>query len=112
MAELKEMYRKVMDDHFPDSMTITFGEQILTYRKRSWKIPDEESAEVIEKGLRYGENPGQEAARRRRTQSRSASHLTLIPVNWTYPLFPPWIPDHKIQGRPTTTFQVYSPDSS
>lgn len=62
MAELKEMYRKVMDDHFPEEMTITFGEQTLTYRKRSWKIPDEKTGELIEKGLRYGENPGQEAA--------------------------------------------------
>ena len=62
MAELKEMYRKVMDDHFPDEMTITFGDQSLRYRKRTWKIPDEEAGAVIEKGLRYGENPGQEAA--------------------------------------------------
>ena len=62
MAELKEMYRTVMDDHFPETMTIAFGEQILTYRKRAWKIPDEKSGELIEKGLRYGENPGQEAA--------------------------------------------------
>ena len=62
MAELKEMYRTVMDDHFPETMTIAFGEQILTYRKRAWKIPDEQSGELIEKGLRYGENPGQEAA--------------------------------------------------
>jgi phosphoribosylaminoimidazolecarboxamide formyltransferase/IMP cyclohydrolase len=62
MAELKEMYRKVMDDHFPDDMTITFGDQTLRYRKRAWKIPDEETGVVIEKGLRYGENPGQEAA--------------------------------------------------
>ena len=62
MAELKEMYRTVMDDHFPQTMTIAFGEQILTYRKRAWKIPDEKSGELIEKGLRYGENPGQEAA--------------------------------------------------
>jgi len=61
MAELKEMYRTVMDDHFPETMTIAFGDQILTYRKRTWKIPDEKSGEVIEKGLRYGENPGQEA---------------------------------------------------
>jgi phosphoribosylaminoimidazolecarboxamide formyltransferase/IMP cyclohydrolase len=51
-----------MDDHFPETMTIAFGEQILTYRKRAWKIPDEKSGELIEKGLRYGENPGQEAA--------------------------------------------------
>ena len=62
MAELKEMYRTVMDDHFPETMTIAFGEQILTYRKRSWKIPDDKTGELIEKGLRYGENPGQEAA--------------------------------------------------
>jgi phosphoribosylaminoimidazolecarboxamide formyltransferase/IMP cyclohydrolase len=61
MAELKEMYRTVMDDHFPETMTIAFGEQILTYRKRTWKIPDEKSGDLIEKGLRYGENPGQEA---------------------------------------------------
>ena len=62
MAELKEMYRTVMDDHFPEAMTIAFGEQILTYRKRAWKIPDDKTGELIEKGLRYGENPGQEAA--------------------------------------------------
>jgi phosphoribosylaminoimidazolecarboxamide formyltransferase/IMP cyclohydrolase len=62
MAELKEMYRTVMDDHFPETMTIAFGEQILTYRKRAWRIPDDKTGELIEKGLRYGENPGQEAA--------------------------------------------------
>ena len=32
------------------------------YRKRSWKIADEGSGELIEKGLRYGENPDQQAA--------------------------------------------------
>jgi phosphoribosylaminoimidazolecarboxamide formyltransferase/IMP cyclohydrolase len=62
MADLKEMYRKVMADHFPDEMTISFGDQRLTYRKRTWKLPDSKTNEVIEKGLRYGENPGQEAA--------------------------------------------------
>ena len=63
MAEdLKRMYRTVMDDHFPSEVTISFGEQVLVYRKRTWKIPDEKSGELIEKGLRYGENPGQEAA--------------------------------------------------
>jgi len=59
--ELKKMYRTVMDDHFPQEMTISFGDQTLTYRKRSWKIPDS-GGQLIEKGLRYGENPGQEAA--------------------------------------------------
>jgi phosphoribosylaminoimidazolecarboxamide formyltransferase / IMP cyclohydrolase len=60
--ELKKMYRTVMDDHFPSQITISFGDQNLIYRKRAWKIPDETSGELIEKGLRYGENPGQEAA--------------------------------------------------
>jgi len=59
---LKKMYRTVMDDHFPSELTISFGDQTLVYRKRSWMIPDEKSGELIEKGLRYGENPGQEAA--------------------------------------------------
>jgi phosphoribosylaminoimidazolecarboxamide formyltransferase/IMP cyclohydrolase len=63
MAEdLKKMYRTVMEDHFPDSLTVSFGDQSLVYRKRSWKFPDEKTGELIEKGLRYGENPGQEAA--------------------------------------------------
>jgi phosphoribosylaminoimidazolecarboxamide formyltransferase / IMP cyclohydrolase len=61
MEDLKKKYKTVMDDHFPETMTITFGDQKLTYRKRTWKIPDS-SGNLIEKGLRYGENPGQEAA--------------------------------------------------
>jgi phosphoribosylaminoimidazolecarboxamide formyltransferase/IMP cyclohydrolase len=60
--DLKKMYRTVMDDHFPSQLTISFGDQVLVYKKRAWKIPDEKSGEMIEKGLRYGENPGQEAA--------------------------------------------------
>jgi phosphoribosylaminoimidazolecarboxamide formyltransferase/IMP cyclohydrolase len=61
MAELKQMYRTVMDDHFPNRLTIGFGDQTLVYRKRAWKLP-EASGGLVEKGLRYGENPGQEAA--------------------------------------------------
>jgi phosphoribosylaminoimidazolecarboxamide formyltransferase/IMP cyclohydrolase len=49
-----------MDDHFPDTMTIRFGDQALEYRKRAWKLED--GGALVEKGLRYGENPGQEAA--------------------------------------------------
>jgi len=60
--DLKKMYRTVMEDNFPPKITISFGDQELVYQKRSWKIPDEKSGELIEKGLRYGENPGQEAA--------------------------------------------------
>ncbi len=63
MAEdLKKMYRTMMEDHFPESLRMSFGDQELVYRKRSWKFPDEKTNELIEKGLRYGENPGQEAA--------------------------------------------------
>jgi len=51
-----------MSDHFPDDMTIKFGDQTLIYRKRTWKLYDEKTGELIEKGLRYGENPEQEAA--------------------------------------------------
>jgi phosphoribosylaminoimidazolecarboxamide formyltransferase/IMP cyclohydrolase len=62
MKDYKKAYRTIMDDHFPEDMVITFGDQTLIYRKRTWKIPDEGTGELIEKGLRYGENPGQEAA--------------------------------------------------
>ena len=60
MADIKAMYRTVMDDHFPDELTIHFGGQCLAYKKRSWVIGD--GGEKVAKGLRYGENPGQEAA--------------------------------------------------
>ncbi len=60
MADIKKMYRTVMDDNFPEEMTISFGDQKMIYKKRTWKIED--SGEIIEKGLRYGENPGQQAA--------------------------------------------------
>jgi phosphoribosylaminoimidazolecarboxamide formyltransferase/IMP cyclohydrolase len=61
MEDIKKKYRTIMDDHFPRTMKITFGDQTLEYAKKSWKIP-ESSGDLIEKGLRYGENPGQEAA--------------------------------------------------
>lgn len=62
MPDIKKMYRTIMADHFPDEMIIQFGAQTLVYKKRTWKIPDEKTGELIEKGLRYGENPEQEAA--------------------------------------------------
>ena len=46
MPELKKMYRTIMDDNFPDDMTIKFGEQTLVYKKRAWKIPDEKQASL------------------------------------------------------------------
>ncbi len=62
MTDIKKMYRTIMADHFPEDMIIQFGKQKMVYRKRTWKIPDAKTGEVIEKGLRYGENPEQEAA--------------------------------------------------
>ena len=58
--DLKKMYRTVVEDHFPPGMEISFvhpdNRQTLYYEKVLWRIDD------VEKGLRYGENPGQEAA--------------------------------------------------
>ncbi len=73
MSDIKAMYRTVMADHFPPEMTITFGDQKLIYRKRTWKLPDDKTGELIEMGLRYGENPGQEAA----LYELVGGHLTL-----------------------------------
>lgn len=61
MEDIKKKYKTVMDDHFPGEIRISFGDQTLVYRKKTWKIPDA-SGLLVEKGLRYGENPGQEAA--------------------------------------------------
>jgi len=59
--DLKKAYRTIMDDHFPERMEISFVDeggkkQTLFYEKVSWVI------DGVRKGLRYGENPGQEAA--------------------------------------------------
>jgi phosphoribosylaminoimidazolecarboxamide formyltransferase/IMP cyclohydrolase len=61
MAEdLKKMYRTIVNDHFPPRMEVSFvdenSRQTLFYEKVTWNIEGED------KGLRYGENPGQEAA--------------------------------------------------
>lgn len=60
-VDLKSQYRTIMDDHFPERMEISFidGEgrrHLLQYEKVTWVV------EGVKKGLRYGENPGQEAA--------------------------------------------------
>ncbi len=58
--DIKKMYKTIMDDHFPPKMEISFIDsekrQTLYYEKVSWTIDN------TKKGLRYGENPGQEAA--------------------------------------------------
>ncbi len=61
MSDLKKMYATIASDAFPSEMTISFGEQKLIYRKRTWKIPQADGT-TDERGLRYGENPDQQAA--------------------------------------------------
>jgi len=60
MQDLKKIYHTIMDDHFPDRMEISFvfddRRVTLVYEKVTWVIDN------VRKGLRYGENPGQEAA--------------------------------------------------
>jgi phosphoribosylaminoimidazolecarboxamide formyltransferase/IMP cyclohydrolase len=57
---LKKMYSELLPDSFPNKMEISFYDdekrQTLFYEKKEWVIGDEN------RGLRYGENPGQEAA--------------------------------------------------
>ena len=58
--DLKKMYRTIVEDSFPGNMEISFVDkekrQTLFYEKVTWVI------DGVRKGLRYGENPGQEAA--------------------------------------------------
>jgi len=58
--DFKKAYKTIMDDHFPEHLELSFfgedGKQTLRYEKVSWVV------EGVRKGLRYGENPGQEAA--------------------------------------------------
>ncbi len=59
--DLKKMYTNILGDSFPISMTISFGGQELIYRKKTWNITMEDGTSE-ERGVRYGENPDQEAA--------------------------------------------------
>ncbi len=61
MSNLKSIYATILGDHFPLEMTISFDGQTLVYRKRTWKIPQDDGT-FDERGVRYGENPDQEAA--------------------------------------------------
>lgn len=58
--DFKKAYRTIMEDHFPERMEISFvfddRRSTLVYEKVAWEI------DGVRKGLRYGENPGQEAA--------------------------------------------------
>jgi len=78
--DLKKMYHTIVNDHFPPRMEIAFvdddGERTtLQYEKVAWEIGGERL------GLRYGENPGQEAALYRLTNG----NLTLGEVTTIAP---------------------------
>jgi phosphoribosylaminoimidazolecarboxamide formyltransferase / IMP cyclohydrolase len=62
MAEIKEMYKKVVKDKFPETIKIDMGGQVLEYRKKTWNIYDADEKTEVERGIRYGENPDQPAA--------------------------------------------------
>lgn len=61
MSDIKKMYSTILGDSFPMDMTISFGDQKLVYKKKTWAIANAEG-ELEERGVRYGENPDQEAA--------------------------------------------------
>jgi phosphoribosylaminoimidazolecarboxamide formyltransferase/IMP cyclohydrolase len=62
MAKLSDAYKTINKDNFPPKMEISFSEndgsrrQTLSYERVEWDIDGEK------RGLRYGENPEQEAA--------------------------------------------------
>ena len=69
-----QQYQTIIDDHFPRYYFSGFTEhpeeisawkateaQVVLYEKVTWTITNEEGVAEV-KGLRYGENPGQEAA--------------------------------------------------
>ncbi|MDR0826704.1 MAG: IMP cyclohydrolase [Desulfovibrio sp.] len=56
MKKASEMYKTLVPDAFPESISLHFGEQRMEFCRRFWDIGGEK------KGLRYGENPDQPAA--------------------------------------------------
>lgn len=60
MSDLKKIYSTIVNDHFTPKMELSFidgdKKQTLTYEKVTWNVEGQIN------GLRYGENPGQEAA--------------------------------------------------
>ncbi len=76
----RAQYRQIMPDHFPPEISLKLGDTTLIYHKQVYKIKSEE-AQVVEGGLRYGENPGQEAALYRLVNG----HLTQAGVRYVGP---------------------------
>jgi phosphoribosylaminoimidazolecarboxamide formyltransferase/IMP cyclohydrolase len=76
----RTQYRQIIHEHFPDRLTITLGETTLIYHKQRYKIRPESGGDSLG-GLRYGENPGQEAALYRLVNG----HLTLAGIKYVGP---------------------------
>ncbi len=78
-TDLKAAYKTIMEDHFPPRLEIRFVDadrtQTLIYEKVTWVIDGACT------GLRYGENPGQEAAMFKLVNG----HLTLGAVTSVQP---------------------------
>lgn len=68
-------YQTISGDHFPEyyfaGFTSTPGDvellkatqaQVILYEKVTWCVADPKTGQGVERGLRYGDNPGQEAA--------------------------------------------------
>jgi phosphoribosylaminoimidazolecarboxamide formyltransferase/IMP cyclohydrolase len=78
-VDFKSQYKTIKADHFPPRLEISFvdgdARQTLVYEKKTWTI----GGETL--GLRYGENPGQEAALYRLANG----HLVLGGVEYVAP---------------------------
>ncbi len=68
-------YQTFTGDHYPDYFFAGFTAQpdelkvleatqaqVVLYKKVTWNVPDAKTGEPVERGLRYGDNPTQEAA--------------------------------------------------
>ncbi len=56
MSQLKDMYKTIQTDIFPEDLSLRLGGEELRFKKRVWHLEGETL------GLRYGENPDQPAA--------------------------------------------------
>ena len=54
--EIRRIYRRAVDEDFPEHITVTIGSRNHQYDKVQWTVKDEK------RGLRYGTNPHQRAA--------------------------------------------------
>ena len=91
---IKDMYKKVVKDKFPDTIKIDMGGQVLEYRKRVWSIYDADEKADVERGVRYGENPDQPAA----LYELAHGNITLGDVRLT------------LEGLPVRTDGIYAID--